>query len=101
MLSFFCGCNMKGYEFYGLMDFFPNREIIRNIFQSLNKEEKRVYKMYVYSLPFMEDNVKDLIWEYLNYWQESQSDLAKKYRLQKEKNNKRFRNEISDNDEVR
>ena len=93
---------MNGYVFYGLIDFYPNKENIKEIYNNLTKEEKKIYKMYVYSLPFMEDNIKDLIWEYLNGWEETLFELSKKYREQIIKNEKRLKKyEISDNDEVR
>ena len=46
--------------------------------------------VYVYSLPWTDDDIKDLIWEYLNDWSPTVlSELAKKYRKQKIKNDKR------------
>ena len=55
----------------------------------LSLEERIIYKMYVYSLPWTDDDVKDLMWEYLNGWEEGIFDLGKKYREKKEKNDKR------------
>ena len=87
-------------EFYGLLDFFPNKDKIKDVFDSLNKEEQRVYKMYVYSLPFMEEGTKDLIWEYLNGWGECIFDLSKQYRILKTKVEKRKKIESQNNDEI-
>ena len=80
---------MEKIKFYGLLDFYPRKEQIKNEFNLLSLDEVYIYKMYVYSLPFEDDCVKDLIWEYLNGWQEAVFDLAKKYRLKKEINDKR------------
>jgi hypothetical protein len=90
----------KRLVFYSLLDFFPNRENIKEIYQSKELDDKMIYKMYVYSLPFMEDNIKDLIWEYLNGWEEGQFELARFYRLKKEKLEKRKRLEIHDKEEI-
>ena len=53
-------------EFYGLLDFFKKRDFIKQEYQNMGKEEKRIYKMYVYSLGFENQEVKDMMWEYLN-----------------------------------
>lgn len=75
--------------FYSIIDFYPKKDILKNRFDLLTLEEKRIYKMYVYSLPWSEDNIKDLMWEYLNGWEESKFDLSKEYRIRKERNDKR------------
>ena len=84
---------MKGLGFYGILDFFPNREQIKEEYSKLNIEEIVLYKKQVYSICFEREYVKDLIWEYLNNWEESQFDLGKEYRLKKEKTEKRNEND--------
>ena len=75
----------KRLEFYSLVDFYPKKDRIKQVFEDLSLEDKRVYKMYVYSLCFETEYIKDLIWEYLNGWQEGIFDLAKEYRIKKQK----------------
>ncbi len=85
--------------FYSLLDFYPKRESIRLIYDELDLKHKQIYKMYVYSLPWMDDDIKDLIWEYLNEWEEGIFDLARKYRIKKAKAEKRVMNEIHNTEE--
>lgn len=80
----------KDLIFYSLLDFYPKKEQIKSSYGLLSVEEITIYKMYVYSLPWTDDDVKDLIWEYLNDWSiEVLSELGKKYRKKKLKNDKR------------
>lgn len=79
----------KGIVFYGLVGFWENKEKILDDFNQMNIDEIEIYKMFVYSLPFMEDDIKDLIWEYLNGYAESKFILSAKYRKAKEKLEKR------------
>ncbi len=72
-------------RFYGLLDFYPNRKEIKEEFDELTITEKRLYKKEVYSLCFEREYVKDLIWEYLNDWEYSLPDLAKEFRIKKNK----------------
>lgn len=81
----------KELEFYNLIGFYSNRTYFKNIYDELSVEEKEIYRMFVYSLPFMEDNIKDLIWEYLNGWRESSKDLRIKYKEAKRKYDKRIK----------
>ena len=55
------------------------------IYDSKTKEEKSIYKMYVYSLCFEKEYVKDLIWEFLNGWQESEEKLDSEYIKRRQK----------------
>jgi len=57
---------IKELQFYGFMDFFKNRQRIKDKYQTLTTKEKRIYKMYVYSTCFETEFAKDLIWEFLN-----------------------------------
>lgn len=77
---------MKGIlRFYSILDFFPRREKIKKAYESLNKDDKLLYKKEVYSLCFEREGVKDLIWEYLNNWEESYNNLEKEYWKKKNK----------------
>lgn len=69
----------KKMEFYSLLDFFIKKEKIRNEYKKLTNDEKEIYKLYVYSICFETENNKDLIWEYLNGWEESQQELYEQY----------------------
>ena len=89
----------KRLEFYSLLDFYSKKENIKMIYNSLPLEEKQIYKMYVYSLCFEDDYSKDLIWEYLNGWEESQFELARVYRIKKSKLEKRVKFEIHNTEE--
>ena len=71
----------KKMEFYSLLDFYPRKEFLRGNFENLSNDEKSIYKMYVYSLCWETEYIKDLIWEYLNGWKESQFELGRQYRL--------------------
>lgn len=77
--------------FYGLVDFFECKELLRSIYNGCSIDEIEVFKLYVYSLPFMKDDIKDLIWDYLNGYDESQFNLSKEYRKAKEKLERRKR----------
>lgn len=79
----------KRIMFYSLIDFFPKKEIIKAEYVSMTKEQKQQYKMYVYSLPFMEEDIKDRIWEYLNDWLEDYDKLCIKYNKAKKRYDKR------------
>ena len=89
----------KRLEFYSLVDFYPKRDNIKFIFENMILEEKQIYKMYVYSLCFEDDYSKDLIWEYLNGWEESKFELARVYRVKKQKLEKRKKFEFHNTEE--
>lgn len=84
----------KELVFYNLIGFYSNKDHFKKIFDELKIEEVEIYRMYIYSLPFMDDNTKDLIWEYLNGWEESRKDLRKKYKEAKRKLDRRRKNAI-------
>lgn len=52
--------------FYSFNDFFHKKNDIKKAYNSLTIKEKRIYKMYVYSLCWENEFAKDLIWEFLN-----------------------------------
>ena len=80
-------------KFYGLLDFYPNKEEIKEKFDKLTLTDKRLYKKEVYSLCFEKEYVKDLIWEYLNGWTESQFELGREWRIKKNKVDKKIKQE--------
>lgn len=71
--------------FYSILDFFPRRDEIKEIYNSLSFCDKKTYKMYVYSICFEKEYVKDLIWEYLNDWEESYFKLIDEYMIKRRK----------------
>lgn len=75
----------KRLVFYSILDFFPRRFEIKETYESLSLEDKRKYKMYVYSLCFEREYVKDLIWEYLNDWEESYPKFIQEYSIKRRK----------------
>ena len=94
--------------FYSLLDFYPRKDIIKTNYELLTLDEKISYKLYVYSIPFEEEYIKDLMWEFLNGWNEGMFLLGKHYRRKKQKNDKRqeqydkeVENEIQHNVKVR
>ena len=68
---------------------------IKEDYDKLTLDEIIIYKKLVYSICFEREYTKDLIWEYLNDWHESEFDLGKEYRIKKEKMKK---NRYEDND---
>jgi len=47
-------------------DFFKRRNNIKKQYMQMNCQEKRIYKMYLYSQRDMSTPKVDLIWEFLN-----------------------------------
>lgn len=86
-------------RFYGLLDFYPNRKSIKEEFDKLTVDERILFKKEVYSLCFEREYTKDLIWEYLNGWEEGQFDLAKEFRNKKSKMKQRMKYESYNTDE--
>lgn len=52
--------------FYNFFDFYENSERIKKEYARLSVEQKKVYKLYVYSNRLLRDFLADKIWEYLN-----------------------------------
>lgn len=75
----------KELVFYSILDFYPKRKEIRTIYKSLSLEDRKLYKHYVYSICFEKEYVKDLIWEYLNDWEESYMKLIDEYIIKRKK----------------
>lgn len=90
----------RGIIFYSIVGFWENKQRILEVYQEMTIDEIEIYKMYVYSLPFMEDDIKDLIWEYLNGYEEAKFILGAKYRKAKEKLEKRRKEYIEVENDV-
>ena len=56
----------KELKFIGFLDFCTKREQIKEKYLELDLQNKKIYKLYVYSMPFEQEYVKDILWEYLN-----------------------------------
>lgn len=91
---------MKGLGFYSILDFFPNRVKFKEEFEKLSLDEKIIYKKQVYSICFEREYTKDLIWEYLNGWEESQFALGKEWRIKKTKMEQKAKYESDNTDEA-
>ena len=48
-------------------DFINKCSDIKQLYQQLNKYQKRFYKWYVYSNIHIREQLKNTIWEYLNF----------------------------------
>lgn len=81
-------------RFYGVLDFFPNKEEIKEEFDKLTIAEKRLYKKEVYSICFEQEYIKDFIWEYLNDWNEDYYKLVKVYNKKKRKQERLYGNNL-------
>lgn len=53
-------------EFNTFNDFYKNRYIIKEVYDSLSNYDKSIYKMYVYSNRVIKYDKLHKIWEYLN-----------------------------------
>lgn len=47
-------------------DFCKNARVIKAYYDALEKDAKRFYKWYVYANIHMDENYKNIIWNYLN-----------------------------------
>lgn len=65
--------------FYGIKDFYINRWVYKSYYMTLNENQIREYKRYVYSISFENEYVKDLIWEYLNDDEMAEENLDRLY----------------------
>lgn len=85
----------KELVFYSILDFFPRRHEIKMIYKSLSLNDKKLYKNFVYSMCFTKEDVKDLIWEYLNDDEYSYEKLIQEYFIRRRKqNNASIKNNI-------
>lgn len=76
----------KRLVFYGVDHFFKKRLIIKTILYTKTSIERTIYQWYIYSRPFISDNMKNNIWDYLNDYM-SEPDFVLNYRYYN-KNNK-------------
>lgn len=53
-------------RFIGMRDFYLRSENIKKIYHSLSKEEKQIYKYYVYSRRQLREYTCNIIWQFLN-----------------------------------
>lgn len=60
----FIDCEMS---FVTFEDFINKCADIKEIYQSLGRPQKRFYKWYVYANIHIREQVKNAIWEYLNF----------------------------------
>ena len=77
-------------RFYGIKDFFENKELYKIKYMLMTKKEKRAYKRFVYSISFENEYVKDVIWEYLNDDMKANENITNVYnqRINRKKNKK-------------
>lgn len=65
--------------FYGIKDFYINKELYQIKYLMMTSEEKKQYKRFVYSICFAKDDLKDTIWEYLNNDENSKEKILHEY----------------------
>lgn len=53
-------------KFIGYRDFYKKHELIKGLYTHLDKNDKRIYKYYVYSRRQLRECTCDLIWRFLN-----------------------------------
>lgn len=53
-------------RFIGMRDFYKRCEQIKEVYVSLTRDEKQVYKYYVYSRRQLREYTCNIIWEFLN-----------------------------------
>lgn len=53
-------------KFYGIKDFYENKELHQIRYLLMTTKQKKAYKRFVYSISFENEYIKDVIWEYLN-----------------------------------
>lgn len=66
-------------KFYGIKDFYENKELYQIKYLLMTKKQKKAYKRFVYSISFENEYVKDVIWEYLNNEENSNETITKIY----------------------
>ena len=62
------GCDMmkSDVRFIGYLDFYKKRNTIKTKYINFSREEKWIYKWYVYSRRQLKEYTCDLIWRFLN-----------------------------------
>lgn len=78
-------------KFYGIKDFYKNKELHQIKYLLMTTKQKKAYKRYVYSISFENEYVEDVIWEYLNNEDGSAEKLTEIYmqRINPKKRRKR------------
>ena len=64
--------------FYGFDEFFRKRNAIREEVDFMDHNQIVVYRMYIYSTPFVTDYIRNNMWDYLMRY-ESDLDMVKVY----------------------
>lgn len=78
-------------RFYGIKDFYDNKELHQIRYLLMTEKQKKAYKRFVYSISFENEYVKDVIWEYLNDDIKSKEKLTELYMNRTIKKKKRKR----------
>lgn len=63
--------------FFTYYDFCDNRKQIKQDFDALTLNQKRFYRWYVYANVRMSESFKNKIWDYLNGYDKSGSELIR------------------------
>ena len=58
--------------FNDFCDFYSRRKFIREMYKNLSSDDKVIYKYYVYSRRVMKEKVCDMIWEFINAFDEEE-----------------------------
>lgn len=61
-----CGMIKDNVRFNGYRDFYRRHDVIKNVYELFNREDKTIYKYYVYSRRYLKEYTCDLIWQFLN-----------------------------------
>lgn len=69
--------------FYGLDEFMVKRKVIKQVLFEKTIREQYIYKLYLYSRPFISETWKDLMWDYI------QNDIDELYLISEYGKNKR------------
>ena len=56
--------------FFTYYDFCDNRHDIKQLFETLNNDQKLFYKWYIFANIHMNETYKNAIWDYLNQFEE-------------------------------
>ena len=69
--------------FYTFRSFYERSKFIREVYHTMSINEKYIYKYYVYSRRSLSEKTCDIIWEYLNAF-DNEEKLIKDEQLYKE-----------------
>ena len=83
----------KDLQFYSFIDFFKKKDKIKEKYKTLSIRDVQIYKMYVYSLCFETEHIKDIMWEWLNDNEEQiNSMIFIEYRARQRRNRRKYGN---------